>query len=482
MATYLSRPVWEWPIDWSSQPKGRFSYDLREIALGYGPESYYSPQDHIVNGYRFDIVLDTDADIAAMDTFFDALVGRLVGFWLPTPDVAFEIVAGVAADKCDIVAAGLPDGLTTYPEFHVWLTRDGYTSQAAKLSAASTNPDGTERITFSAALAEAPNQHWKAVRLQYVRLADDREDGKFDAEGRLSRKIAVVELPSEYASLETGETLVYLYHFSVEAGAETLHWHWTSFHEETESGGSTYTPRAITHTGFIRSLRAEAERVTLEGKYEADSPLASLVGRAFMRPLQVTIYSATLANIEDRTTLFTGSIMNCDVQGLKIAAEASSVLDIYDQQICAHMLQPRCNYQLYKAGTCKLDENDFSVAADVEEVAEREVTVSGAELESLDEDWFTGGWIRSGSGATYEERGILASSGETAGEITLVLMTAPVHIHAGNAVTLLPGCDGTESDCTSKFDNFANWGGFRYSPKNLTFKAVKLDAQAGGKK
>lgn len=40
--------------------------------------------------------------------------------------------------------------------------------------------------------------------LAYVRLAEDTERGEFTAESRRVRTLQVVELPAEYAQIETG--------------------------------------------------------------------------------------------------------------------------------------------------------------------------------------------------------------------------------------------------------------------------------------
>ena len=47
---------------------------------------------------------------------------------------------------------------------------------------------------------------------------------------------------------------------------------------------------------------------------------------------------------------------------------------------------------------------------------------------------------------------------------------------------LIPGCDGRDSTCQSKFNNFPNWGGHRVPLKNLSLKALEIQSGAGGKK
>jgi hypothetical protein len=49
-------------------------------------------------------------------------------------------------------------------------------------------------------------------------------------------------------------------------------------------------------------------------------------------------------------------------------------------------------------------------------------------------------------------------------------------------VTLTPGCDGRPATCASKFNNFANFGGYCAALRNLTLKALDIPMTSAGKK
>jgi hypothetical protein len=76
-------------------------------------------------------------------------------------------------------------------------------------------------VTLDAAVSV--DATWLAYRLRYVRLASDIEKGRFIVENRMAREIRVVELPEEYAVIETQRAPVWLIHLlDRDAGREHL--------------------------------------------------------------------------------------------------------------------------------------------------------------------------------------------------------------------------------------------------------------------
>ena len=106
---YLSRPVFTWDLDWSARPMRRIDFGIRELSYGLKEPLLWSDQEHVVNVWAAEITLDTAAEISAFDDFTEDLQGRLVGFWLPAPEVALRVASGVDEQTFDIVEAGLAD-------------------------------------------------------------------------------------------------------------------------------------------------------------------------------------------------------------------------------------------------------------------------------------------------------------------------------------------------------------------------------------
>jgi hypothetical protein len=282
------RPLFDWAVDWKRLPVARIEFDLKELALGFGPEAYWTDQQSVVHGWRFQVPIDTEAEIAALDAWFDGLTGRLVGFWLPMPIAAFEIVAGVSATQFKVREQGLAATLADGPELQVWFTKTGQAIVAAKVAGVEDNGDGTETVTLATA-AGTFDASWQAWVLQYVRLADDTERGTFNAEQRLMRNVSVVELPHEYAELETGSRPIYLYHFFTDQGGSKVDWRLTSFACDFTSIDGAWTAARITHQQLTHNTRGDRPEVLVDAEFTPANPLFQMCPSALAMPLNLTI-------------------------------------------------------------------------------------------------------------------------------------------------------------------------------------------------
>ncbi|NJM13076.1 MAG: hypothetical protein HC889_15515 [Synechococcaceae cyanobacterium SM1_2_3] len=99
-------------------------------------------------------------------------------------------------------------------------------------------------------------------------------------------------------------------------------------------------------------------------------------------------------------------------------------------------------------------------------------------------DWFARGWIETGNGLGFQVRTILASTGDADNTRVTLTLNHQLSAVAGQRVHLIPGCDGSVTQCRDKFGNYPNgFGGFPAVPeRNLSLKAVEATASAGGKK
>lgn len=480
MSTYRERPVFEWPIDWSALPAGRIEYDLTEIALGFGAEAFYGDQEHAVQGWRFQVVLDTPEAIDTFDAFTAALQGRLIGFWLPTPVAAFRIVAGGTAGQCDIAAEGLAETWEDHPAVFVWFTKAGQTSKGVRIVGVTDNGDGTERVTFEETVSV--DATWQAWVLAYVRLAEDTEKAEFTAEGRETRLVQVIELPAEYAALETGSQPVFFYHFWMGEDANRADWHWTSFAWDLDVGELTFLTKRITHGAIQYDTTGVRHGVEIEVERTADSPFALTFPPHGCQPLHVEIATADYADVSAPTVLFTGIVTSVQAEGRKLKARCVTLWGGEQTRVPAFYFSARCQYRVFDPATCGLDRALWEKTATMSAVNARSVTVTGVSLYGVLANGFAEGWIEVGTGAQREVRLILANAQENAGAVTLTL-NAPLRFNtAGATVTLIPGCDGRWVTCDSKFSNTANYGGHRFALRNLAIKALDIPQIHGGKK
>ena len=171
--TYLSRPVFTYPFNWAEALRKSFSFDLRAMQIGFGPEVYAAKQLHVVRGFEFSTLAACLGDNAWLEDFFNQLYGPLTGFWLPTDQAEMTVKAAVDSTHFDIVAQDLVNTWQDSPAIHLWFAKLGVTPQAVKITNVTTIDAETERVTVDT--AASVDASTKISRLLYVRLAGDEE-------------------------------------------------------------------------------------------------------------------------------------------------------------------------------------------------------------------------------------------------------------------------------------------------------------------
>lgn len=491
---YLTRPIFPFDVDWSNRPAKSFAFDLRKLAVGFGAEYFATLQEHVVQGYKLDVTLTTAADLQAFDEFFDALTGRLAGFWLPAPFEAVQIVTADDATHFYIRDQNLRWTLGDHPDVYILLQRAGAV-RAAKISAVVAASGGRERITLSGALATPATPADVVSRLHYVRLAGDVEDGEFLKEGGCaSLRLNVIELPHEYEAFETGEAPIYLYHFSAGVPMDR-HWRYTSFAAGIVSNNELFTAYPINHGALKKSGRVEAETLRLSGKYDAAHPLALFVPLPFARPLELEILQGTLADPDAAAVIFTGTVRRVADSGDALTADVDSWANILSRKIPPMLLQKEDNYQIFDDLTGNVPRWFFEITGTVTacDAAARPPTLtvtfnndtSSQYTNWITADWFAGGWIEAGFGTAFSVRSVLSSTaaGGADPQPLVLELSEPLDVAVGSEVQLIPGYDGSAAQRRTKFRDFDNFGGFIAMPeKNPTLKTQGSLVSQGGKK
>lgn len=484
---YLTRPVFETEIDWKNPVNKLLSFDLGELALGFGAEFFTSLQSHVVQGWQFTLTLPTLAEIEAFETFFDGLNGRLKGFWLPTPFEAMQWYAAVDGTHFDIVDQNLRDAIAAHPDVHLII--DG---QPCKITAVALVGD-VERVTVDSILSPQPSALSSIRRLHYVRLAEDVERGTFLKEGAARIPMRVWELPHEYTAFETGTRPIYLYHFWT---ATPMDWHWryTSFAADVVSGNNLFSKFAIAHGALKDSIKLEPRTLDISAKFDATHPFALFLPIPFSRPLFVEVSQVDYGDLETIRKLFTGQVRTVSDSGEKLTARCEDWLTILlRRKSPGYLIGPLCGYDVYDPRTCKVERADFETVAtltaknNATRPATAVLTLNYAALPQfanwITEDWFKGGFIETGFGLDFEVRTILSSVQTDDEEITIELNLPLVHAEAGQLVQLVRGCDGKAATCRGVFNNFINAGIFEHVPEqNLSVEALDAITSQGDKK
>lgn len=274
--SYLGIHIFTWSIDWTQTVNGDWSFDLREIAVGFGPEFFDPQQSHLVHGFQFEAQF-RDTEIDALATFLDAIKGRANPFWLPGPASRFRITRDLgtlgqssssssrtsssSADEGDrflIIQQGEETAWELQAGRYLYFTKSGQSARTSKITSVTANTNGTETVLIDDKFTPKIDQTWTAVPLYLVRLAADVEQAPLQAERVQLRNFRVVELPKEYARLEEfggvipPEEYVWLYRFTARIPGGTAVWRFTSAASDvtiadpaTQSSSSSSTSESV---------------------------------------------------------------------------------------------------------------------------------------------------------------------------------------------------------------------------------------------
>lgn len=151
---------------------------------------------------------------------------------------------------------------------------------------------------------------------------------------------------------------------------------------------------------------------------------------------------------------FVGEITGWSFEGSQVALTCAPISQGLGRLIPMLRYQSQCNWALFSPG-CTLDPDDFKVTATLDTVDG--VTLTDTTFAGKPDGWFTNGWVQRSNG---ERRFIVNHAGDT-----LTLMNRfPTDLVAGETVDAFAGCQRTEAECATKFNNLANHLGFARIP------------------
>lgn len=493
--TYLSRPVFDFPVNWRNQPVKQFTYDLREINLGAGAATHEATQAHVHRGIEFEIFLATETEIVAWEAFADQTKGRHIGFWFPDTLAAFEILDQPSGTSLTVKTQDLVSTLADHPSVHVVFQKRGQVPICCKILSVGT-AGSDELLTFDTdldATAFVNDGTWEAARLLYCRFTSDTEESEAEAETVLRVPLKVYELPNEYTAVETGLTPVYFYRFFYGGPGVAISasndWFFTSFYTDVSStyagamAAQVHTAKNLTHGRLTSSIKAEATGTTLKAYLEATNPLSYFVNQQINLPLWVEIRSASFATPNTTRLLFTGQVLRSSTAGRMQDVAVASIFDTLGKRFPAVLLQPQCNWTLYDLRTCKVVKASWAVAVTVTSVSGTSITLTGGGLAGKAANYFAQGFFTLGSGRTLQSHTIISSAAASGSTVVIKVAKVLSGITALSA-TAYPGCDLSRGPggC-AKFSNYLNHGGFAFMPnKNAVITPVAINNKSKNKK
>lgn len=360
-------------------------------------------------------------------------------------------------------------------------------------------------------------------RLRLVRMAKPALTLDWAAEGEVTFNFPVVEVPPE-VSFPADETLgttlgllptrVWLYDFTQQTNLGPATSRFTSFEQDLVFSGNTYAARNITHGPIKQGLAMNRDIVQLTTAVFADNPLVPLATLRGESPLMLTIRDAELSSagvVGNARVLFRGEVLAPKVSGWMITADALPFGSLFDQMLPRGVIGPVCNWRKgpskTPAGTflmspaCGLLRADWQFLANILNpgtpgwpftfTLNNLARVTGP-TPTYFAQWFAGGWMEFGSGATYQRHSIVDSSAVSGGQVTVTLTRDPTPFPiVGDLVLLYPMCDGRAVSCKAynastnpegRFNNFPNFGGHPLVPVSNPSLVQQNTTAAGSKK
>jgi hypothetical protein len=209
--------------------------------------------------------------------------------------------------------------------------------------------------------------------------------------------------------------------------------YYTNYDQNVVFQGNEYLARAIQRSGFSMERTLKTVDVSISAPITTEFGAFIALNPAIRT--DVTIVSAYLPTVDTNyRVIFKGVVMSVDVQDFVLTARCSSFNYMLQDKIPRLFFQTNCNHHIFD-DFCGLAKNTYKKVKTV-------VSVTGAvvelDLSDLTNIYLKGGTLVFGN----DQRLITNQSGNN-----LTLLVPMPQVHAGDLVTLYPGCSGAAGAC-----------------------------------
>lgn len=255
---------------------------------------------------------------------------------------------------------------------------------------------------------------------------------------------------------------------------------WTDFDMDVKIGGNTwlYSSPVINRSGmkWSRGLTVEAMEMRLADDGVDDPPtmignvplIQAFAQRAFdgaTVQLDRVFSNPGTPSWQGPITMFLGRVGEIKSVGRsQVEFSVNCMLDILNQNMPRNLFQPSCRWTLFDAG-CTLSAAAFAVAGTIS--AGSTAGVIKSTLAAATGDYNLGRIVFT-SGVNVGVTRSIKTYTNGSPSIVIPAVPLPVAPGVGDAFTIYPGCDKTQSRCTTRFSNIANYGGEPYIPSPET--------------
>lgn len=243
-----------------------------------------------------------------------------------------------------------------------------------------------------------------------------------------------------------------------------------------------FTPMAIGHS--TNTMDAEFARKTTDVTVQSDNDtLQQYFLTAAAVKITITIIRLNTERLlepgvvldweQDVQLVNSGLIGMVSMSGQQITAQLTPEPHLTNQRVGRYFYQRGCNWILGGPG-CKLDLAAFKHTTTIAALdnVQRIVTLTANPIPAVNADYFRFGYFKElSTGLMFPIQWTdLTGPG---GTIRLKLSLWSPLLQVGQTLDIFPGCRHTTADCTTKFGNIANYGGFSRVPnKNPVYHSA----------
>lgn len=177
-------------------------------------------------------------------------------------------------------------------------------------------------------------------------------------------------------------------------------------------------------------------------------------------------------NADNYVQVFKGTVLTCKYDKLEANLKCAPMTSAFKRVIPIHTYQSSCNHTVFSQTTlssdtahtgvyngCNANPAAFRVDTTVQGISGSTLTVSALAVKP--DNYYQGGIVYLDNGETRMIR-------QQIGAVITLEHRIP-NLNIGDSIHVLPGCDGQESTCRTKFNNVANFSGFSRIPFNNPF-------------
>lgn len=490
-------PVFPVEIDWRRSPKGNAPVvEIYRKAIGDAPRQKAAALYPHTGAMPFSgqVHLGSRAQIAALLRWWRDRAGDVGPHYVSSEANVTTVTADAASGTSTITVADA----TALGSYRYLALTDFTRTQFVRVLSIASNV-----LTLASALAyKVPAETTLVAVAVLARHGDTEIDIKFDSPEHAVASLSWEEVTEEYlpadgetrgATLGAGPLKGWLYKFTVDRIGSPVVTRFTSYERDLTASAATWTSTTIKHGDIRRTVRLDRDEVTIECRQLAwanEFLPGRLTARVLVDIYECEVSAGTGSSVTQR---WSGEVVSLSWEGPFIRATCRGPYSVFDRPAPRIVLQPGCNNALFDS-LCRLEKSDWTFTAERVSNSGNQVTLgTWAKSGGLPTGWgfvdyFALGWIEKGD----DRFAILKSTALSSGQITLTLDRTPAAWSSGEAVNVIPGCDGLSETCRAyhastnvkgKFNNYANFLGFPHVPeKNPSFTPPKRTNDTHGKK